>query len=370
MVEASIADVREKAKRIRAEGGVRIIADQDGEIVAYVKGEHNVYQTSILRTPGSRQAIAAWTCFLPDAPVMMADGTEKPISKIEVGDLVVTHTGAVQRVAKVGAKPYTGDLTRVKVQGDPREIVATSTHQVYAANADYYLAGRSRDVLWRHTDTTVPALSPVHGWCAIGELVQGDYLSRSVRSAERNLSVTVPCPDPRAATGTSGVRGVRQSSAKKWAFSYKDGGRGGATVRHYFPTCAQAEMASAQHHARRSSIEVEIGPDLAYWLGWYTAEGCLVKDRYRVAFTLGADEQWVVERLNEISWKHFGVRGTARHVDNKIDYRVSHYALYHLAKALVGEGSRTKHLDAGVMNLPREVQGQFLAAWHSGDGCV
>jgi hypothetical protein len=63
-VEASIADVREKAKRIRAEGGVRIIADQDGEIVAYVKGDHNVYQTSILRAPGSK-AISAWTCGCP-----------------------------------------------------------------------------------------------------------------------------------------------------------------------------------------------------------------------------------------------------------------------------------------------------------------
>jgi 2'-5' RNA ligase len=61
---ASWADIRAKAKRIRAEGGVRIISAPDAKnpyITAEVKGDTHTYQTTILRSIGGK-SVAGWEC--------------------------------------------------------------------------------------------------------------------------------------------------------------------------------------------------------------------------------------------------------------------------------------------------------------------
>lgn len=61
-VTAAWADVRRKAKRIRAEGGVRITLASGGLVIGEVKGDHHVYETGVQRLPGSRHAVATYTC--------------------------------------------------------------------------------------------------------------------------------------------------------------------------------------------------------------------------------------------------------------------------------------------------------------------
>jgi 8-oxo-dGTP pyrophosphatase MutT (NUDIX family) len=58
---ATWADVRRKAKRIKDEGGVRIVAASHEGIVGEVQGEHHLYESSFTYVPG-RKAIAAWDC--------------------------------------------------------------------------------------------------------------------------------------------------------------------------------------------------------------------------------------------------------------------------------------------------------------------
>lgn len=61
---AAWSDVRKKAKRIRQEGGVRVLSSQSGDMVAQVKGDHYVYQTRITSVPG-RFAVGSWECGCP-----------------------------------------------------------------------------------------------------------------------------------------------------------------------------------------------------------------------------------------------------------------------------------------------------------------
>jgi hypothetical protein len=61
-VTAAWADVRAKAKRIRAEGGVRITLASDGLVFGEVKGDHDVYETGVQRFPGARNSIATYSC--------------------------------------------------------------------------------------------------------------------------------------------------------------------------------------------------------------------------------------------------------------------------------------------------------------------
>ena len=62
--EATWSDVRTKAREIRASGGVKIIAINGDTITAQVQGAEHVYQTSLIREPGTRR-IAFWECSCP-----------------------------------------------------------------------------------------------------------------------------------------------------------------------------------------------------------------------------------------------------------------------------------------------------------------
>lgn len=59
---ATWADVRAKAKRIRGEGHVRITLATEGMVIGEVQGDHATYESGVQRLPGSRQAVAAWSC--------------------------------------------------------------------------------------------------------------------------------------------------------------------------------------------------------------------------------------------------------------------------------------------------------------------
>jgi 8-oxo-dGTP pyrophosphatase MutT (NUDIX family)/GNAT superfamily N-acetyltransferase len=61
IVEATWREVQQKAKRIRSQGGVRIVAAQNDEVVAHVQGDHGIYETHLRRNPG-RKNVAYWHC--------------------------------------------------------------------------------------------------------------------------------------------------------------------------------------------------------------------------------------------------------------------------------------------------------------------
>lgn len=61
---AAWKDVQAKAKRIRSDGGVRVIAATEAQVTAQVQGDEGVYETSLLWEPGKR-AVAMWECSCP-----------------------------------------------------------------------------------------------------------------------------------------------------------------------------------------------------------------------------------------------------------------------------------------------------------------
>src|SRR5690606_31855695 len=58
---ATWRDVQEKAKRIKDSGHVRIISSSPQYLVGEVRGDTNIYQSTIHFVPGTRQ-IATWEC--------------------------------------------------------------------------------------------------------------------------------------------------------------------------------------------------------------------------------------------------------------------------------------------------------------------
>lgn len=344
-VTAAWRDVQAKAKRIRSEGGVTIVVASNDGIGGQVTGDHGTYEALLVYAPGTRK-VADWTCFLPDAPVTMADGSEKPISEIEVGDLVLSHLGNARQVVRTEPKPYEGGLTTLVFRGDRRAITATSEHEVWTPQ----------------------------GWRAIGELKPGDYVSSATPQGELPVLVTVPRPARRPVSEgkTRGVQRYRREGYEKWQFRATEGGRKGGKHVRYFDTEAQAIQYSNEYYAERDSIEVKIDVELASVLGWYAAEGFVRSSGvgYMVGFSLSVEERDVAEHIDDIVWRYFGTRGSIRQIDNKLDYRVSDWRLHYLCTHLVGSGAHEKRLHADLMMMPLEEQRAFVAAWLAGDGHV
>jgi hypothetical protein len=63
-LEAGWVEVRDKATQMRSQGRVRIISVNEPWVTAEVQGDGGVYQTTIMRQPGT-QAVAVWECGCP-----------------------------------------------------------------------------------------------------------------------------------------------------------------------------------------------------------------------------------------------------------------------------------------------------------------
>jgi hypothetical protein len=82
-------------------------------------------------------------CFVKDTLVTTINGYKK-IQDINIGDLVLTHTGDYKPVIKLYSKVYNGDLINVKIKGNYRDIVCTPEHPFYVKTFPYVRYTKTR----------------------------------------------------------------------------------------------------------------------------------------------------------------------------------------------------------------------------------
>jgi len=70
-------------------------------------------------------------CFVPGTLVTLADGTQKPIESIVVGDEVLTHTGKTEPVTYVLERDYQGVVYDIRAFGQATPLVMTDEHPVW-----------------------------------------------------------------------------------------------------------------------------------------------------------------------------------------------------------------------------------------------
>ncbi|HEV2139236.1 MAG TPA: LAGLIDADG family homing endonuclease [Nitrososphaerales archaeon] len=72
-------------------------------------------------------------CVPPSTPIITIDGV-KPISQIQVGDRVLTHTGKFRKVTKLFSRNYTGRLYTFWTSGNPQPLTTTEDHPILVFN--------------------------------------------------------------------------------------------------------------------------------------------------------------------------------------------------------------------------------------------
>ena len=91
-------------------------------------------------------------CFLAGTKITLSDGTTKPIESINVGDLVLTHTGSIASVKELSKRNYKGLTYTFKVAGLPESITATAEHPIWSPDLEWIHAA--------HLDDGITTLSP------------------------------------------------------------------------------------------------------------------------------------------------------------------------------------------------------------------
>ena len=68
-------------------------------------------------------------CFVEGTMVAMADGTERRIEDVRIGDYVLSHTGVPRRVCDTFVKKFTGELVTIRAKGWDVPVTATADHR-------------------------------------------------------------------------------------------------------------------------------------------------------------------------------------------------------------------------------------------------
>lgn len=102
-------------------------------------------------------------CFVRGSMVLMADGSERPIESIRVGEWITAPSGAHRRVLRVRERDYVGDVVTINTALGRRSITATPDHQFQWFADD-------------NSGSQFVSDKEAYVWKAIGNIVAGDRL--------------------------------------------------------------------------------------------------------------------------------------------------------------------------------------------------
>lgn len=97
-------------------------------------------------------------CFPTGTRVLTAEGKYIPIEEVVEGDLVITHTGAVQPVLHTMDRQHDGNVTVLDVEGVPQPIRATTGHRFWVMRPETHCQCGCGDLLRRTVEHELGAV--------------------------------------------------------------------------------------------------------------------------------------------------------------------------------------------------------------------
>lgn len=252
-----------------------------------------------------------WSCFSPDTMVVMADLSMRPISEIDVGDLVLGEHGTPERVTAVMSREYHGRITKLRLRGVPWTITATPEHKFHMSRFKSRNNDSSRIKFWEFP-------------------VREEVESQSIRTSDLAI-MAKPMPG--------------QSGQMVWPAYYKK--KNGVIPKRLPPS--------------------ELTPELATVLGLYIAEGCY--SGRVVSFSFHSKETHLADLVEKEIGK-LGIKTTRRVIGNKMDVRACSVSLGYALECMFGKGAENKHIPDFLINkddatLQNVVKGIFLGDGHA-----
>lgn len=164
------------------------------ELLIDVPNDDPVWRDDIEKVANGEDIFFSMSCFPAGTPVRMADGTERAIEQVGIGEKVLTHHGRVGCVSALLKKDYSGLAVEIGTIGLSGTIVATPDHKIWvrpdAAHVhDCPVCGRRFKSLgahlWQVRDPKHAAArrdirKASEGWVAADAVLPGDFVRSAV----------------------------------------------------------------------------------------------------------------------------------------------------------------------------------------------
>lgn len=256
-------------------------------------------------------------CFTPDNMVLMADGTEKRIDEVKIGDEIINGEGGISLVKKVYTRLISEPILNLKIGGINRKIRTTFEHEI----------PRVSESNWLKSDLTTPSLR---------------------RKGER-------------------IRENGQVELKEEWDSVKTIEIGD---RLFLPRTLIGNGFDKEKY----------NDEIFYLLGLFLAEGSYYWYKYKrkkepkaLRFSIHAKEVETIGRKIENIVSKLGLSVCHYHQNNEecVDLVCFNTKLAKYFYKIVGEGCKRKKIHKDFLNNANEVQLLlFLAGYIDGDGCI
>lgn len=247
-------------------------------------------------------------CFPPGTLVRMADGSQKRIEEIRVGDQVLRASGTVGVVQQLHARHYEGQLVQVRAWGHSH-LKCTPSHP--------FVTKRGR--------------------VKAEDLTSEDW-------------VAVPQYMPQSCSVVQTAEHVKVASAKK---------------------LVQAGNAWRETSYKNSMPDlIQLNYNTGRIFGLWLAEGSLEDNRISWSFNANEEDTLAAE-LIELLQEEWGVAAIGRpNKHNGFVVRLAGSQWAELFESLCGRLSSGKRIHSDLMSGPKEFLKGLLIGWLDGDGCI
>lgn len=248
------------------------------------------------------------TCFPADSLVTMADGTEKPIENVKVGDWVITHNGNKRQVLETGVRKYTGDLYSFEINGTADKVRMTAEHPICSI--------KDGEVTWIEAK----------------DFTLSDYCL--LPKYETNSDVTLDLANYVECTSIN-ENYIRSANNSKWVNRY-----------------------------------IKIDKNFARLMGLYLAEGHA--DKYQVGFSLNITETYIQDEITNLVYSIFGLKTnfTEDIEHNKRRVIISNKSVAQFFRKFCPGKALTKRIPEVFFSQSNEIKLALIRAWIDGDGNI
>ena len=290
-------------------------------------------------------------CFPPHEKVLMGDGSYKDICDVKIGDLVQTIDGA-HEVIDTSCRHYSGNMVKLSFSGSCFDVTMTEDHPVVSnSTMEELLKLDGIERFSKRRGRARRSMESIDEW-------KDTKPASSIREGDLVLFSSV--------TDTVDTGSIKLSSMFDDVIS----------VDGYAYQVSKFENDSHGGRWRtlcKTNDEIPFSDDLAYLLGWYTAEGSIEGRNGKfhiVRWSLSKNETDVADRICSIL-RSFGcdnptIADYSQH--GSIAVKVSSGPLAELFVALCGKNAKEKVLSREIMLAGTDFQRAFIEAYCAGDG--
>jgi ribonucleoside-diphosphate reductase alpha chain/ribonucleoside-diphosphate reductase subunit M1 len=287
------------------------------------------------------------SCFVAGTPVFTTNRGPVPIEQVQVGDSVITHTGAEQPVQQTH-KNLLADRTLfdVKVNKTPGFKV-TGNHRFWSITKE--------QLGWNESPQ----------WNSIDHLRVGDWISIPRSNAKTGVQVLDIYEILKDVKG-----------AEHWTYSFEFSG---SKVRRNTHFTSEYRPNGIIKKGEWFESTIPVDKDFAWFLGAWYGDGCIMYGRSStrnsthrgIAFAQNPNNTTFIDEIVRIGEKYLGVHACVSPAkdQNCVSISFNNSAIGNAFNILFGRWSSEKFLWPGMFAWDRDMVTAFIGGLVSTDGC-